>query len=138
MNQAVVYVFGVPGEMRVKVGFSPAPSVRGQTLRNVEKMPRARLLYALPCASRDQARRIEALAHEGLAEHHIEREWFSVDAEIAIDAIDVASRREPDVCVAMPRGTCPRASLRAKAAWATRRARYGSAGAKKQNAETAA
>lgn len=124
-----VYVFGVPGDNLVKVGFSGDAAVRARTLRLDEGMPRARLLFAFCCRSRDEAIAVEQGAHDRLMAFHLEREWFLADAETAIEAIEQASAEHaPKDCLVLHPAVNRRQSLAAKAAWETRRARYGRSG----------
>lgn len=87
MTDAVsVYVFGA-GDGLVKVGVSGDTKARAAQLRAM--LPGGRMIYERS-ADNLRSRRAERLAHVQLSTHCIGGEWFAVDADTAIMAVDGA------------------------------------------------
>lgn len=86
MTEVSVYVFGSESGL-VKVGVSKDTRARAAQLRL--QMPEGRMLYERP-SDAPRSWKAERLAHELLSSHRIGGEWFAVDAETAIMAVDGA------------------------------------------------
>lgn len=121
-----VYAFGVRGANRVKIGFSRTPAQRCRALRKQYAMPEGEMLFALQCS-----RYVESMAHSLLWRERENEyaEWFAVDAVRAMETILAASReRRSWMEIRKTRPRYPLRSVKMKAAWVERRARYGPSG----------
>lgn len=80
-----VYVIG-RSEGPVKVGITSDLIGRLRSMQTGSPF-KLKLLYAMPCESRNDAREHEQTFHAVYAENRLEGEWFNMDAELAIEGV---------------------------------------------------
>jgi transcriptional regulator with XRE-family HTH domain len=86
MSEASVYVFGA-GDGLVKIGVSKDTATRAAQLRLL--LAGGRMIYER-ATDPIRSRKAERLAHTMLAAHRIGGEWFAIDPDAAIMAVDGA------------------------------------------------
>lgn len=89
MSEAVyIYAIGCP-DGPVKIGVSASPQGRLNDLQ-VACPYKIDLLHMRQCRNRRHAMSHERLIHKIYSDHRLIGEWFEIDEEIAIEAIDTS------------------------------------------------
>lgn len=81
MSEYEVYLIAVGDEGRpCKIGISRDAESRLVQLQCASALPLS-LLWSIPCASKDDALRLERELHEQFSEHRMSGEWFDLTDE---------------------------------------------------------
>lgn len=86
MADCFIYVIGVESGP-VKVGISSSPGSRLGAIQTGCHF-KIDILYSRRCKDRDHALKNEKIFHDVYAEKRLVGEWFNIDADLAIEAIE--------------------------------------------------
>lgn len=87
-----IYVIGQE-EGPVKVGITSDLIGRLRSMQTGSAF-KLKLLYAMPCLDRDNAREHERAFHDVWAEDRLEGEWFNLPAHLAIEGVQTGFQHE--------------------------------------------